>query len=1053
MSSPSTSSAPLAPNRIHSLPVRVSYYLPSTLQTFSTIFSTPQQVYVHPNAAASNKVGEDESWGSIYLKTVVMGVLMASPELHPAHAHTPDLSLYVLDPRETYLRRSRAGSSPYIPSKVWTGKGLVSWALDEPGQGKNLITGRLVKSVDFSSVNKEREMNPLEALMAADAASAGRSDESWGIEISVGLKSGVGSGPLGIHQQASNDVAVQDDALRSSKTSTPIKTETAHFTRPNLPLPGRHEQARRPQFPQAPSSSSSFVHPHHALAPSRIVSASKSTPARTSDVKSTKTSKASGGSKRRKASNPGSSSSRASLSTIDSNLDPSKRRSAPTVPTITGHSQLKRSATVPHHMPSGDASEAFPTDIPAGLFAKPESLTREQAQRLLASPAFLSMLEKLTGAPIDVAAAAKRAREDDEQPGAAAKKAKHANPHSRKGSVDSGAGGSEPSATHSGFVCWNCGRTKSAVWRTKVMEDNKSVRVCNACGLYWNKMGAMRPPTLWGDVDDDPKDRPRKDKKSLAARQHSSSAPMPASEPDIPALRMDKPAPRTTSSDAGFKRTLSSVVEQDAKRIAASRMKAPLPKSNLHQDTKPVPMSSPPRGSTSATKSLRNTKAGGGGEVAASSPGAGPSGWAETSADSRASSKQHMSDSFHTDPVQQSPASTVRRVYGHPSTASHGGAALHSDAQMQTLDMPLSDDDNGNDQSKSATQGQVEWGTDLSAFFDVDGFSMPQGHAQAHAHNHGEATLSHRTRGISPPTGPTEFHRALSKGSRKGAAGNKSSSTSAITAHIVTDPSTEEDDVLSQLFDRTSSVGVSSSPVPFDFSALPPSSPPVSVLGSDLPHSALLLSSPDNSPVGFSPLDHPRTTPGKSRLRHSVSAPVIDTKYSMDPDMGMGMGMGMGGESGLDFEDIQRMLNNIGSTQHKHHHPYHQQQYHQGQVRSEKGSKAPTPTHGTTPILTPASGGVAAADPNSASGAGGYDMLHELFNKMSESNGNMDLSMSSGSGAETEAIVGGVTHAQHHLHTHAHSHSHGHGHGHVQQQGQPSGGEDIFSLLEGGAFV
>ncbi|WVF71231.1 hypothetical protein IAT40_006031 [Kwoniella sp. CBS 6097] len=1104
MSFASTSSAPLAPNRIHSLPVRVSYYLPSTYQTFSTIFSAPQQVYVHPNAAASRKDGEDESWGSIYLKTVVMGVLMASPELHPAYAHTPDLSLYVLDPRETYLRRSRAGSSPYIPTnarqramnpngsspsssdhpsspashsqygatsqppsmqEVWTGKGLVSWALDEPGQGKNLITGRLVRSIDFSRVSKEQEMNPLEALMAADAASAGQIDESWGIEISVGLKSGVGSGPLGMQHQVSNHVSIpgkpdalrrtstssstdRDDVHRSSKNSTPVGTEAPHFTRPSLPLPKRHDQARRPQLYQAASSFSSSVHPHHALAPSRVVSASKSTPARPADAKSAKTTSNTSGSKRRKA--HATTSSRGSLSAIDSNLDPLKRRSAPNVPTTTGHSQLKRSATAPQPVPSSDAAEPFPTDIPAGLFAKPESLTREQAQRLLASPAFLSMLEKLTGAPIDVAAAAKRAREDDEQPGAAAKKAKHANGHSRKGSVDGGAGGE--TSTHNGFVCWNCGRTKSAVWRTKVMEDGKSVRVCNACGLYWNKMGAMRPPTLWGDVDDDPKDRPRKDKKNLAAARQqqssSSAAPMPVSEPDIPAVRMDKPTTTTrttSSSDGGFKRTLSSVVEQDAKRIAASRIKAPLPKSNLQQVTKPVPMSSPPRGSTSATKSLRNAKFGGA-EVAASSPGAGPSGWAEPSLSTNAkvsSRQQPMSDNFHTDPIQESPASAMRRVFGQ---VGHGGAASNSDANMQTLDMPLSDDDKGNDQPKM-NNAQVDWGTDLSAFFDVDGFSMPQANASAHAHAHahGETTLSHRTHGISPPAGPTDFHRALSTGTRhRRRDGATKSSSSAVTAHVATDPSTEEDDVLSQLFNRTSSVGVSSSPVPFDFSALPPSSPPVSVLGSDLPHSALLLSSPDNSPVGFSPLDHPRTTPGKSRLRHSVSAPVVDTKHSMGMD---NMGMGMG-DSGLDFEDIQRMLNNIGSNQHKHH--YHHQQHNQVQGHSKEGSKAPTPSHGTTPTEHNSNTGAGAG-----AGAGGYDMLHELFNKMSEGggggNGNLDLnmSMSSGSGAETEAIVGGVTHAHTHAHGHAGHNQQGHGHGH----GHGQGGEDIFALLEGSAFA
>jgi hypothetical protein len=53
-------------------PVLVRYHLPTASQTFSAVFSSPQQVYVHPSAG-----GEDEACGSIYLKTVVQGVLMA----------------------------------------------------------------------------------------------------------------------------------------------------------------------------------------------------------------------------------------------------------------------------------------------------------------------------------------------------------------------------------------------------------------------------------------------------------------------------------------------------------------------------------------------------------------------------------------------------------------------------------------------------------------------------------------------------------------------------------------------------------------------------------------------------------------------------------------------------------------------------------------------------------------------------------------------------------------------------------------------------------------
>ncbi|WWC61972.1 uncharacterized protein I303_104558 [Kwoniella dejecticola CBS 10117] len=881
-------SSALTPNKIHSLPVRVSYYLPSTSQTFTTIFSSPQQVYVHPNTAASStKNGEDEAWGSIYLKTVVTGVLMASPELHPAFANSPDLSLYVLDPRETYLRRSRAGSSPYMSHSLWTGKGLVSWALEEPGQGKNLITGRLIRSFDFANVAKSQDLDPLEALMMADAAGSSN-EEQWGIEISVGLKSGI-NGSVGLsHNKASSAMHMESrpDAMRRSSTSTSTETSVSvasrshapstsmnHFNRPHQPLPKRQEQPstssqhRRPHLP-SPSTSSPA---HHPLAATRTVSASKSTPARSTDVKPSKSSGSISGSGSRKRRTKNAAPSRNSLGPIDPNSDALKRKGS------TSQSTSGRPA------PSSDAAEQpFPTDIPAGLFAKPESLTREQAQRLLASPAFLSMLEKLTGAPIDAATAAKRAREGEDDASESNKKSKlsHGLGHSRKGSTDSSS-----EATHNAFVCWNCGRTKSAVWRTKVMEDGKSVRVCNACGLYWNKMGSMRPPTLWGDVDDDPKDRPRKDKKSGATggpgpstTAHRESSAVPKSEPDIPATRIDKPVAR--AHDHVFKRTLSSVVEEDAKRIAALKQHAqnlrkPFAKSNLQQTSRPVPMSSPPRGSASATKSLRADRWND--QTAASSPIR----WNDHRSHSDQAKTAH-SDNFHTDPVE--PAQPAHQHNKHTTA--------------QTLDMPLSDDTPA-ENHKVQNQQQINWGTDLSAFFDVDGFSMPPSH-----------TLDQKTYGISPDVGPpTEFQRALSAEARKLRKQNQSQSSNSTVGGQLRSDGTEEDDVLSQLFNRTSSVGpMESSPQPFDFSALPPSSPPVSSIG-DLPHSALLLSSPDNSPLNptdFSPMDVKGTTPGKSRLRHFVSANAIDQQQQHQQHQQ---------QPAMDYNDFQKMLETL-SAQH-----------------------------------------------------------------------------------------------------------------------------------------
>jgi hypothetical protein len=123
---------------------------------------------------------------------------------------------------------------------------------------------------------------------------------------------------------------------------------------------------------------------------------------------------------------------------------------------------------------------------------------------------------------------------------------------------------------------------------------------------------------------------------------------------------------------------------------------------------------------------------------------------------------------------------------------------------MPSLDLPLSDDAPSADNTVNNTNNNsgdgnntFDWSTDLSAFFDVEGYAL----------NH-------------PSNGPAPSIKT----------------------------ETDEDDSLSQLFNRTSSAMIESSPslVPFDFSQLPPSSPP---MPSDLPHSALLLSSPDLSPL------------------------------------------------------------------------------------------------------------------------------------------------------------------------------------------------------------
>jgi len=320
----------------------------------------------------------------------------------------------------------------------------------------------------------------------------------------------------------------------------------------------------------------------------------------------------------------------------------------------------------------------------------------------------------------------------------------------------------------------------------------------------------MRPPTLWEGVEDDPRSLAKRDKTT-----GMTPAPTPSSHNDRPASRID--------SGGGFKRTLSAVVEQDAQRIASLRYRPSAPKSSLNQSHKAIPMTSPPRASTSASRSMRNVRWNGNAHAGASSPG----GWAEP---------MHpgvpQSDNFN--PVNESPNTAIRRILG-------------TEIPMQSLEMPLSDDGTMSRPTDAAT---FNWDTDLSAFFDVEGFSLDSDPAQ----------------GRSPPAEPTKFHRALSSAARRRRE----------------ETATEDEDALSQLLNRASSIGLESSPIPFDFSQLPPSSPPV--MPNDLPHSALLLSSPDNSPMGYSPLDREltyRISPEKRSGLHQSFMPN-DEKSNLD---------------------------------------------------------------------------------------------------------------------------------------------------------------------------
>ena len=332
----------------------------------------------------------------------------------------------------------------------------MSWALDEPGQGKQLVTGRLIQSPSFAQVADDTAAQGLGALAALISHGTG---DAWGIEVSLSLKSG---NVPSTHHHLPQLHHLVSRGMRSSIGSTSDLAALSDAIRPSSPAASSLSY-RAPLRPMTTIAAKPAV---RSLSPTRrVFSASESKKAPIKRLAS-----AAGRKKKYPDAHNHSTSHAHSTSKVASDA-------------------ISKSGNA-----SSD-SESFPGDIPAQLYSNPESLTKEQAERLLESPAFLSMLSRLTGQPIRPAENSatrkirlnrKRQAEDhvkkeDEH---SAKKVKLGDPASQDINAVAGPSGTTPKTPSkeegpAALKCFNCGRTKSAVWRTKVMEDGNSVRVCN----------------------------------------------------------------------------------------------------------------------------------------------------------------------------------------------------------------------------------------------------------------------------------------------------------------------------------------------------------------------------------------------------------------------------------------------------------------------------------------------------------------------------------------------------------------------------------------------
>jgi hypothetical protein len=347
---------------------------------------------------------------------------------------------------------------------VWAGKGLLSWALAEPGQGKNLITGRLTRRGDFGEVaalypkgdGQDGQLSPLEALVAAHDARGEGEREAWGIEVRVQVRDNTRpppmaeSGMFGAGQDVKPDVRA---------------------------IQGQRHWQRRDSNASIASTGSAVAHP--ARIPSKAYStnggAAHTSPIRPSEHVGQKRKISHAYSHSADHTLTGDAKNDRALSARDLNLDDNTAASGSKMPIKRGLVQAKG----------------------GGLYDvnDPSSMTQEQAKRLLESPSFLELLERTANKPDSAGARSQskptgaHARQGGAVPDAKRFKQDDAPTHAHATNGSTGENKTRAlrhTYTHTAggklkleMKCWNCSRTKSSVWRSRTMEDGTTVRVCN----------------------------------------------------------------------------------------------------------------------------------------------------------------------------------------------------------------------------------------------------------------------------------------------------------------------------------------------------------------------------------------------------------------------------------------------------------------------------------------------------------------------------------------------------------------------------------------------
>ncbi|KAL7410183.1 hypothetical protein BDY24DRAFT_436614 [Mrakia frigida] len=531
MASSSSSSSSRRPMHVHIL-----YTLPPATGT----------TFARSRGTVMVKALKGKQWGACELGAIVKAVCTSSPNLLP-NSKT-DHSLFIQDPQQTARASKWADPSEHIQA-IEVQPGLIGWALDDASEeSKSMIVGILRKD-DVDEDDEEGSDSEVEEWLEIRMRLVKAEPISHAQHLSQlsAFQQGLPFTSPPKRASASSSALAAAAPLPSSRPShssslrdhpTPPTSAPASEPTPSHSLPPPPPQVFRPSPPpssaqQQPfASTSSFHHPESEAhptpegprAPKRPRVSKAATPAPEPELPKRETrrstAKAAAAAASTPAGNDDNNGPSSSTTTKSSHPSSTPARGPPTstpAPASSSGTNPQSTAELLSHTRSliNTTSSSGPSNSNgAGSSFSPQLL--ELLSKLGKDPSLTADKETVGILTSLLKAAEKEGKQQQETKGGKGKGKENVNSNPKTDAQlvkpPGGFRGTKRKPTgmsnlvDDGTGCSTCGRLKSNTWRAR----EGGTKVCNACGLHWNKYKVHRPKELWGDPDASPvKRRPK----------------------------------------------------------------------------------------------------------------------------------------------------------------------------------------------------------------------------------------------------------------------------------------------------------------------------------------------------------------------------------------------------------------------------------------------------------------------------------------------------------------------------------------------------------------